>query len=93
MALPTLTASLDKTSYNVGDIMVMTVDYSDADNWTRQDQQVITGTDQDNNSVVVQITTTIVSADQVLLSIVDSVGRTWTKQSDNGSRAIYTAVA
>lgn len=93
MAAPVINAVLSKASYNVGETMVMTVDYSDADNWTRQDTVTITGQDQDGNPAVVTVQTTVSSEDEVLLTIVDSSGRTWTKQSDNGSRAVYTATA
>lgn len=93
MANPNINAVLDKANYKVGETMVLTVDYSDADHWVRTDTVTVTGTDQDGNPAVVTVNTMVSSSDQVLLTLVDSSGRVWTKQSDNGSRAIYTATA
>lgn len=93
MANPTINATLDKASYNAGEQMTLTVQYADADNWQRVDTIVITGSDQAGNAVVATIETTINSSDEVLLDIEDSAGRVWTKQSDDGSTATYTATA
>jgi len=93
VANPTINATLDKANYNAGETMVLTVQYADADNWQRVDTITITGTDQDGNPAVVQIATTVTSSDEVLLTIEDTSGRVWVKQSDNGSTAVYTSTA
>jgi hypothetical protein len=92
MAAPVITPSL-APEHDLGAAMEMHIAYSDADNWTRVDTITITGTDQDGNAAVVTVQTTVVSEDEVLLTIEDDSGRVWTKQSDDGSTAVYTATA
>lgn len=93
MPNPTISATLDKASYAPGEQMTLTVQYADADNWTRVDTIVITGTDQNGNAAVATIETTVTSEDEVLLTIEDTSGRTWSKFSDDGSTAVYTSTA
>lgn len=88
MATPTLTASLDKLSYAPGEKMTLTVTYADADNATVS--FTVTGVDSDGNDAVVTVQRR--TLDPVTLTVSDP-GKTWTKVSDNGSVAVFTATA
>jgi len=89
MAAPTATASLDKTAYVTGETMTLTISYADADQRTAT--QTITVEDSAGNDVV--ITTTAVINPQGLTVTVQDVERTFTKVSDTGAVAVYTATA
>lgn len=86
MATPTLSASLDKTTYAPGDTATLTVTYADADN--RTSTTTVTGTDQAGNAATA--TVVVREADPVALVVSDDGGRTWAKVSDNGSIAVFT---
>ncbi len=89
MAAPTATASLNAPTYSPGDQMTLTVTYGDAD--TRPVTVTIVVTDaQGNSSAPVKVTAVI---DPLTIAVTDDSGRTWTKVSDNGSVAVYRAVA
>ncbi|MDT0529786.1 hypothetical protein RM555_12385 [Micromonospora sp. DSM 115977] len=89
MAAPTATASLNASTYSPGDQMILTVTYGDAD--TKPVTVTIVVTDaQGNSSAPVKVTAVI---DPLTLTVTDDSGRTWTKASDNGSVAVYRAVA
>ncbi|PWR11337.1 hypothetical protein DKT68_06205 [Micromonospora acroterricola] len=89
MATPTATAALSASVYTPGDQMLLTVTYSDAD--TRPLTVTIVVTDaQGNSSAPVKVTAVI---DPLTLTVTDDSGRTWTRVSDNGSVAVYRAVA
>lgn len=89
MANPTIGGSLNNTSYAVGATMTATITYGD--------------TDQKSGTVTFKITDAEgnVSANLVLpylidpltVSYVDSLGKVWTKISDSGSVAVFTATA
>lgn len=90
MANPTVIAALNKQVYAPGEAMLLTVQYGDRDN------QPLTVTIQvtdasGNKSDPINVTANISDALTVTVSDVD--GRSWTKQSDNGSVAVYRAVA
>ena len=87
MADPTVSASLDKTAYAPGETATLTVTYGDSDNSTAT--LTITVEDEGGHSVSTQLVLT--KRDNVTVSVADSSGRTWTKVSDNGSVAVYTA--
>ena len=93
MANPTLSASLDKSSYAPGETMTLTVTYTDADNWSRVDTITVTGTDQAGNPATVTLNTLVTSQDPVSVDVADSSGRSWTKQSDSNGVAVFTASA
>jgi hypothetical protein len=89
MAAPTATASLNASTYSPGDQMTLTVTYGDAD--TKPVTVTIVVTDaQGNSSAPVKVTAVI---DPLTVTVADDSGRTWTRVSDNGSVAVYRAVA
>lgn len=89
MAAPTATAALNASVFAPGDQMLLTVTYSDAD--TKPLTVTIVVTDaQGNSSAPVKVTAVI---DPLTLTVSDNSGRTWTRVSDNGSVAVYRAVA
>lgn len=93
MANPTVTATLNKSLYAPGELMVLTVQYADADNRDETHTTTITGTDEAGNATVVTVQRTVRFTDQVTLSTSDSAGKTFLKQSDNGNTAVYHATA
>ncbi|MER5338474.1 hypothetical protein [Micromonospora sp. NPDC002717] len=89
MAAPTATASLNASTYSPGDQMTLTVTYGDAD--TKPVTVTIVVTDaQGNSSAPVKVTAVV---DPLTVTVTDDSGRTWTRLSDNGSVAVYRAVA
>lgn len=89
MAVPTCSASLDKPAYAVGETMTLTVSYSDAD--TQQVSVTVQIADKAGNTSAPVTCTAVIDPSTVTTS--DSSGRVWTKQSDTGSVAVFTAVA
>lgn len=90
MANPTVTASLNKATFAPGEAMILTVSYGDADN-DAISVTVVVSDSSGNTSAPVVITANI--ADPVTISVSDDSSHAWTKQSDNGSVAVYRAVA
>ncbi|MEU7981892.1 hypothetical protein AB0B63_25600 [Micromonospora sp. NPDC049081] len=89
MAAPTVTASLDASTYSPGEPMTLTVGYADPD--TRPVTVTIVLTDADgNSSAPVRVTAVI---DPLGVEVADDSGRAWTKVSDTGTTAVYRAVA
>jgi hypothetical protein len=88
MANPTVTASLDKSIYRPGETMTLTVTYNDTDRETVK--VTVQVTDMAGNQSPAYIVNATV--DQLTLSVTDTA-RAWTKKSDTGSVAVYTAVA
>ncbi|TDC38838.1 hypothetical protein [Micromonospora sp. KC213] len=89
MAAPTVAASLNASTYSPGDPMTLTVTYGDPD--TRPVTVTVVVTDsQGNRSAPASVTTII---DPLTVAVTDDSGRVWTKLSDNGSVAVYRAVA
>lgn len=90
MATPTVSASLDKSTYSTGDVMTLTVSYADPD--TQAVSVTVTVTDSaGNSSAPATVNATI---DPAVVTVSDSdTTRVWAKQSDTGSVAVYTATA
>ncbi len=84
----TVSASLDKPTYKTGDTMTLTVNYSDAA--TVADTVTATVTDAAGNTQP-GTASAIINPDTV--SVADTANRTWTKVSDSGSVAVFTATA
>jgi uncharacterized protein YfaS (alpha-2-macroglobulin family) len=89
MPNPTASVSLDKTSYNTGDTITATVTYTDPN--TTALTVTTTVTDSTGQSSTPATATAVLNPATV--STTDSGGRTWAKQSDNGSVAVFTATA
>lgn len=83
-------ASFDKTSYQAGEKMTLTVTYHDPD--TRTDTLTIVAKDQAGNSSA-PITVNAPIVDPVTLAITSSLGKTYTAVSNDGKTAIFTATA
>lgn len=88
MANPTCTASLNKSAYAVGETMTLTVSYSDPDT---QSMAVTIGiTDSAGNTGSASVNALI---DPSTITVTSTPARTWVKQSDTGSVAVFTAAA
>jgi hypothetical protein len=85
MAAPTATVTLDKASYTPGQLMTATVTYTAASTGLTLSANVT-----DINGNVVATASATIGASVVASS---SPARTWTKVSDNGSTAVFTATA
>lgn len=93
-AAPTITSiTFDKASYNPGDTITATVDYTVG---TSAVTQTLTGTATDsttNETGTLQVTFVVTEPDATTISVSDSGTRTWTKISDVGGVAKFTATA
>lgn len=87
MAAPTVSAALDKPVYEPGETMTLTVTYGDPDHDVAT--QTIKVTDSAGTETVV---TTTAVVDPLTVAVTDPE-RTFTKVSDNGQVAVFTAVA
>lgn len=88
MATPSVSASLDKTTYAPGELMTLTVTYSDPD--TDSVQVTITVTDKSGNQSAPTTLTAVI--DPLTVGVTDP-DRTWAKVSDTGTVAVFTATA
>lgn len=93
MANPTISGSLNKTTVSPGEQLVATIQYADADNSSSSQSATWTVTDQDGNTGTLTLNFQVNSTDALTLSVTDDSGRVWTKQSDDGATAVYTATA
>lgn len=91
---PTITSiTFDKATYNPGDTITATVDYSAGKSDVTQ---TFTGTATDNTTKEtgsLQVTFTVTENDTTVISVSDSGNRVWTQISDTGSIAKFTATA
>lgn len=89
MPTPTVSASLNRTTYAPGDPITLTVNYGDTDT------QSITITVQatDSTGATSEPTTVTAVIDPTTLTVTSEPDRTWVKQSDNGTVAVFTATA
>lgn len=86
---PTCTISLDKASYAPGATITATVSYADAD--TRTTPLTVTVTDAAGATGTATVSLIIKDTDVPTVS--DGTSRVYTKVSDNGSIAVFTATA
>lgn len=95
---PSITSIVfDKASYNVGDTVTATVTYVPGQSVTAN-TQTFTGVATDSvtqakGQLVVNFIVNTLSPDATVVTATDSAGRTWTKTSDTGTVAVFTAVA
>lgn len=92
MAAPTATGSLDKPSgYAAGATMTATINYSDPDTKTG----TVTFQIADNSTPANTAPPIVLpyKIDPSTIAYTDSLGKVWTKVSDNGSVAVFTAQA
>jgi hypothetical protein len=85
--------TFDKTSYNPGDVITATVTYVPGSSSSVQN---LTGTATDSVSGAtgtLQVTFTVVTKDTTTVSVSDTGSRIWTKKSDTGTVAVFTATA
>lgn len=84
MPAPTASASLDKALYTPGETMVLTVDYT-------VDPLTVTVTVEGLGGSSGPVAASPVKVRR--LTVTDTAGKTWTLQSDDGSRAVYHSLA
>lgn len=90
MAAPSVQATLDRTAYAPGDLMTLTVTYGDPDSRTLQ--LTIKVEDSTGGTGATVVTSAVLDA--LTLSVSDSdTSRVWTKRSDTGTIAVFTAKA
>lgn len=89
MTAPTLTASLDASTYKPGDKMTLTVSYTDPD--TKAVEVTVTVTDASGNTSSPASVSAVI--DPTTLKVTDASGRVWAKVSDTGKVAVFTATA
>lgn len=88
MAAPIVSPVLDRPApaiYTLTEIATLTVTYSDPD--AKSSTITVTGTDAEGHAAFVTVGYSV--TDPVTLVVSDDSGRVWTKQSDNGSTAVY----
>jgi len=89
MAAPVLSVTTDKQSYQPGEKITVTAVYSDPD----AKQVTISGAAVDSQGNSTPASVVIQLNDPVTVSVSDGDGRQWTKVSDTGSTAVFTATA
>jgi hypothetical protein len=88
MAMPVISATLNKASYVPGEMATLTVVYSDSDSSVTS-TITVRGQDSQGNQALVTVQLTMV--DKLNLTVTDDSGRVWTLQSDDGGTAVFTA--
>lgn len=89
MSAPSVSVALDKAAYAPGDLVTLTVSYSDADSAGT----VVTVLVTDSNGETGAATTSIQVVDPLTVQVSDSGARTWALVSDDGATAVFTATA
>lgn len=88
MGNPTASATLNKSSYAVGEVMTLTVNHTDADRQTITLQGVVT--DSQGNTANWSASADI---DAGVVTFTQTGGKTWTLQSATPNQSVYTATA
>lgn len=89
MANPTCSATLNKTSYAVGETITLTVNHTDADRQTLSVTVVVT--DQEGNTSPPAVATATIDAGVVTFT--QTGGKTWALQSATLNQSVYTTTA
>jgi hypothetical protein len=94
-ASPTLALSTDAQTYNAGDTITVTANYSDST--AAPEVLTITGTatDSSGNQITATTTVTVNTAEQQPMGVAlsDSFSDTYTQVSDSAGVAVFTTVA
>lgn len=88
MAAPTASASLDKASYAVGELMTLTVNHTDADRQTI----TVSGTVTDSSGASASWSATA-TIDAGVVTITQTGGKVWTLVSAGQNQSKFTATA
>lgn len=91
---PAITSiGFDQNVYTPGQLITVTVTYTAG---VSPSTQTLSGTATDSVTGQVgqlSVTFTVMTGNTTTVAVADSGGRTWAKQSDNGSVAVFTSVA
>jgi len=88
MAIPTASATLNKTSYAIGETMTLTVNHTDADRQTLTVSGVVT--DSNGNTAAWSSTADL---DAGVVTITQDGGKVWALQSATADQSVFTATA
>jgi hypothetical protein len=88
MANPTASATLNKTSYAVGETIVLTIDHTDADRQTL----TVSGTVTDSAGNVANWSAQA-NIDAGVVAFTQTGGKTWVLQSATANQSVYTTTA
>lgn len=91
---PGVTVSADKTTYNVGDPITVTVEYPDAGSagTTLTVTAVVTNSDGTTATGTAEVQVGAVAAVALPVSVTDSESNVYTQQSNEPGTAIFTGV-
>lgn len=89
-----VTVSTDKSAYNVGDPIQITVEYADASNpgKTLTVTAVVTQADGTTATGTASVTVGAVAAQPLQVAVSDSFGGSYTQQSNEAGTAVFTGV-
>jgi NADPH-dependent ferric siderophore reductase len=88
MANPTASATLNKASYAIGEVITLTVNHTDADRQTLTVSGVVT--DSNGNTAPWSATAQL---DAGTVSITATGGKTWALQSATANQSVFTTTA
>jgi hypothetical protein len=88
MAIPTASATLNKTSYAIGETMTLTVNHTDADRMTF----TVAGVVSDSNGNTAAWSSTA-DLDAGVVTITQDGGKFWELQSATPNQSVFTATA
>lgn len=88
MANPTATATLNKSTYAVGETITLTINHTDADRQTIN----LSGTVTDSQGNTANWSASA-KVDAGVVAFTQTGGKTWTLQSATDNQSVYTAVA
>lgn len=89
MAAPTASATLNKASYAVGEVMTLTVNHTDADRQTL----TVSGTVTDSTGASASWGPVTAKIDAGVVAITQAGGKVWTLVSASDNQSVFTATA